>query len=143
MGGETYRRGGIVVDAKKEKQPMGMPERVSVPEEVVVAETPKQQENLETLSWMEKIEKKLGRVPNQTQDVTDDQIVVQQPSAQQPPVTLPVNQAQMQAGKKAKPELGIAWLVAWAIRQIKMLTKLGRKVRLQDIPEVKDQSNGE
>lgn len=131
-----------MVDVKKEKQPMGTPERMGAPEEMAAVETPRQQESLETLSWMEKIEKKLGRVPNQTQDVTDDRVVVQSPQSQQPPVTLPVNQAQMQVGKKAKPELGIAWLVAWAIRQIKMLTKLGRKVRLQDIPEVENKSNG-
>ena len=101
-------------------------------------ESPRKKENLETLSWIEKIEKRLGRVPNQTQDANDDAVVVQQPTSQQPPVTLPVNQKQMQAGKKAPVELGIAWLVAWAIRQIKMLTRLGRGVRLQDIPEVKE-----
>lgn len=94
-------------------------------------------ENLEVESWMEKIERKFARVPNKTQDVTDDTVVVQSPKAQQPPVTLPVNQQQMQAGKRAKTDSGIAWLVTWVIRQIKLLTKLGRKVRLQDLPEAK------
>jgi len=95
------------------------------------------EQNLESMSFMEKIEKKFARVPNTTSDVNDDTVVVQQPQAQQPPVTLPINVQQMQVGKTAKTDLGIAWLVSWAIRQIKMLAKLGRKVRLQDIPEAK------
>lgn len=124
-----------MVDNKKELEP-----RVVGVEQVVVppVETPKSPEqNLEVESWIEKIEKRFGRVPNKTSDVTDDTVVVQQPAAQQPPVTLPVTQQQMQVGQKAKTDLSIAWLVTWAIRQIKMLTKLGRNVRLQDIPEVK------
>ena len=95
------------------------------------------EQNLESMSWMEKIEKKFARVPNTTSDITDDTVVVQQPQAQQPPITLTINTQQMQAGKKAKTDQGIAWLVSWAIRQIKMLTKLGHNVRLQDIPEAK------
>jgi hypothetical protein len=98
----------------------------------------KSEENLEVSSWMEKIEKKFARVPNDTVDVNDDTVVVQpQPQAQQPPVTLPVNQQQMAKGKNAKTDTGIAWLVAWAIRQIKLLSRLGKKVKLQDMPEVK------
>ena len=98
------------------------------------------EQNLESMSFMEKIEKKFARVPNNTSDVNDDTVVVQpfgSTQGKQPPVTLPINVQQMQVGKTAKTELGIAWLVTWAIRQIKMLTKLGRKVRLQDIPEAK------
>ena len=98
------------------------------------------EQNLESMSFMEKIEKKFARVPNTTSDVNDDTVVVQpfgSAQGKQPPVTLPINVQQMQVGKTAKTELGIAWLVTWAIRQIKMLTKLGRKVRLQDIPEAK------
>jgi hypothetical protein len=124
-----------MVDTKKELEP-----RVSGVERVVVppVETPKSPEqNLEVESWVEKIEKRFGRVSGKTSDVADDTVVVQQPAAQQPPVTLPVTQQQMQTGQKAKTDLSIAWLVTWAIRQIKMLTKLGRNVRLQDIPEVK------
>lgn len=108
-------------------------EQVNVPIEV----TKDVKENLEVESWMAKIEKKFARVPNQTSDVTDDTVIVQQPQAQQPPVTLPVNQQQMALGKKAKTDVGIAWLVAWAIRQVKMFARLGKHVRLQDIPEVK------
>jgi hypothetical protein len=125
-----------MVDISKEKEPIGGTERVSVPEETASVEAKRDQENLEVSSWMEKIEKKFARVPNDTTDVTDDTVVVQQqPQTQQPPVTLPVNQQQMAAGKKAKPDLGIAWLVTWAIRQIKLLSRLGKKVRLQDLPE--------
>ncbi|EKD80462.1 MAG: hypothetical protein ACD_40C00086G0005 [uncultured bacterium] len=103
-----------------------------------VVETPSRvKENLEVESWMEKIEKKFARVPNVTSDVTDDSVVVQQPQSAQPPVVLPINQQQIQIGKKAKPELSIAWLVTWMLRQIKVLTRLGRKIRIQDIPEVK------
>ena len=98
------------------------------------------EQNLESMSFMEKIEKKFARVPNTTSDVNDDTVVVQpfgSAQGKQPPVTLPINVQQMQVGKTAKTDLGIAWLVSWAIRQIKMLAKLGRKVRLQDIPEAK------
>jgi hypothetical protein len=127
-----------MVDMKKEKEPMGGTERVRLPEDLTTVEAPKRdKENLEVSSWIEKIEKKFARVPNDTTDVTDDTVVVQQPQAQQPPVTLPVNQQQMAQGKNAKPELGIAWLVAWVIRQIKMFAKTGRHVRLQDMPEAK------
>ena len=127
-----------MVDIRKEKEPMVGVERVRVPEEQITVEAPKSSEqNLESLSWMEKIEKKFARVPNQTSDVADDTVVVQQPQAQQPPVTLPVNGQQMQMGKAAKPDTGIAWLVTWAIRQIKRLTRAGRNVRLEDMPEAK------
>lgn len=98
------------------------------------------EQNLESMSFMEKIEKKFARVPNTTSDVNDDTVVVQpfgSAQGKQPPITLPINQQQMQVGKTAKTDLGIAWLVSWAIRQIKMLAKLGRKVRLRDMPEVK------
>ncbi len=124
------------MDTKKELEPRG--ERV---EQIVVPPvevTKSEEQNLETLSWMEKIEKRFGRVPNQTSDVTDDTVVVQQPQAQQPPVTLPINQQQMQAGQKAKTETGLAWLVIWVMRQIKLITRAGGKVRFQDIPEVKE-----
>lgn len=120
-----------MVDNKKEVElrPTSV-ERTELP--------PKPEENLEVSSWVEKIEKKFVRVPNDTNDVTDDSVVIQQPQAQQPPVTLPVNQQQMAKGKKAKTSMGIAWLVTWAIRQIKLLSRLGRKVRLQDLPEVNE-----
>lgn len=129
-----------MVDLSKEKEPLRQAQgelgRASLPEEVSTVEA--KRDNLEVSSWMEKIEKKFARVPNDTTDVTDDTVVVQQqPQTQQPPVTLPVNQQQMVAGKKAKPDLGIAWLVTWAIRQIKLLSRNGKKVRLQDLPEVK------
>jgi hypothetical protein len=125
-----------MVDTSKEKEPISRPERVSVPEEMVSVEAKRDKDNLEVSSWMEKIEKKFARVPNDTTDVADDTVIVQQqPQTQQPPVTLPVTQRQMMVGKKAKPEMGIAWLVTWAIRQIKLLSRAGKKVRLQDLPE--------
>lgn len=127
-----------MVDIKKELEPTTGTERVKLPEELTTVEAPnREKENLEVTTWIEKIEKKFARVPNDTTDVTDDSVVVQQPQAQQPPVTLPVNPQQMAKGKKAKTDLGIAWLVTWAIRQIKLLSKLGKKVRLQDLPEAK------
>jgi len=124
------------MDTKKELEPLRQAQGK------LEVEVPKSEEkNLEVESWMEKIEKKFARVPNDTNDVSDDTVVVQPfGSAQgrgQPPVTLPVNQQQMQVGKKAKTDMGIAWLVTWAIRQIKKLTRMGRKVRLEDMPEVK------
>lgn len=125
------------MNTKKELEPM----RESQGEQGV--EAPKiPEQNLEVSSWMEKIEKKFARVPNQTSDVSDDSVVVQPtPQSDQPPITLPINQQQMVVGKKAKTDTGIAWLVSWAIRQIKIFTRMGRKVRLEDIPEVGEQSN--
>ena len=123
-----------MVDIAKELEPrVSGTEQVNKPEVSVS----KPEENLEVESWMEKVERKFARVPNTTDDVTDDTVIVQQPTTNQPPVTLPVNQTQMQVGKKAKTDTGIAWLVAWAMRQIKQLTKLGKSVKLQDIPEAK------
>jgi len=128
-----------MTDLSKEKEPISGLERVSIPEEVATVEAKRDKDNLEVASWMEKIEKKFARVPNDTSDVSDDTVIVQQPQSQQPPVILPITQQQMAIGKKAKPDLGIAWLVAWAIRQIKLLSRLGHKVRLADIPEVKQE----
>ncbi len=119
------------MDTKKELEPRGM--EVVSPD----VELPKSlEQNLEVESWVEKIEKKFARIPNQTQDVTDDQVIVQPVNNAQPPITLPVTQQTMQRGKKGKIEEGVTWLVAWAIRQIKLLSRLGRKVRLQDMPEI-------
>lgn len=120
-------------DNKKEIQPRP----VETPSAVV--EAPKQNETQpEVESWMQKIERRFARVPNKTITPMDDTVVVSQPKSQQPPVTMPINHTQMQVGKMAKPDEGIAWLVAWVVRQIKMLTKLGKRVRLQDMPEVKE-----
>ncbi len=122
------------MDNKKELEPLRQAQDGPEVENIGKAES---STNPEVEGWMEKIEKKMARVPNQTSDKNDDTVVIDDPSSSQPPVTLPVNQAQMQKGKKAKIEEGIAWLVAWATRQIKMITKLGKKVRLQDLPEAK------
>lgn len=129
-----------MVDTKKEKEPMSGMERVRLPEDLTTVEAPnRDKENLEVTTWIEKIEKQFAHVPNQTSDVNDDTVVIQQPQAQQPPVTLPVNQQQMAKGKTAKTELGIAWLVTWVIRQIKIFAKSGRRVRLADMPEFKQE----
>ena len=122
-------------DNKKEIQPR----IVEAPAPVV--ETPRQNEaQPEVESWMQKIERRFARVPNKTVTPMDDTVVVQpfgDAQGKQPPVTMPINQTQMQVGKVARPDEGIAWLVAWVVRQIKVLTKLGKRVRLQDMPEIK------
>ncbi len=123
-------------DNKKEIQPR----QVETARPVI--ETPRQAEvQPEVESWMQKIERRFARVPNKTVTPMDDNVVVQQPQSQQPPVTMPINQTQMQVGKVAKPEEGIAWLVTWVVRQIKILTKIGKRVRLQDMPEISAESN--
>lgn len=120
------------MNTKKEIEPLRQAQGM------LEVEVPKSSEqNLEVEGWMEKIEKKFARVPNQTQDVNDDQVIVQPVNNAQPPITLPVTQQTMQRGKKGKIEEGVTWLVTWAIRQIKRLTRMGRKVRLEDMPEVK------
>ena len=125
-----------MVDNKKEIQPR----QVETARPVI--ETPRQAEvQPEVESWMQKIERRFARVPNKTVTPMDDNVVVQQPQSQQPPVTMPINQTQMQVGKVAKPEEGIAWLVTWVVRQIKILTKIGKRVRLQDMPEISAESN--
>lgn len=118
-----------MVDNKKEIEPStsGV-ERVVPPVEAPVQPA----ENLEVSSWMEKIEKKFARTPITPSDVASDAATPPQPPMQQPPVTLPVTQQQMIAGKKAKPNMGIAWLVTWAIRQMKLLARIGRKAQLQE-----------
>lgn len=122
------------MDNNKELEPM--PEGASQVEAPVTG-SEKPAASPEVEGWMDKIEKKFARVPNQTSDKNDDTVVIDDPGSNQPPVTLPINQQQMQVGKKAKIEEGIAWLVTWVMRQIKMFTRLGRKVKLQDLPEVK------
>lgn len=127
-----------MADITKEKESIQGREFGRVPDKMVTVEAPKPPDNLEAISWVEKIEKKFARVPNDTSDVTDDTVVVDQPQAQQPPVTLPITQKQMMVGKKAKTDLGVAWLVTWVVRQIKILARLGRGVRFQDLPETKE-----
>lgn len=133
-----------MVDLKKEKESVRQAqdlsagvERVAVPPELPTVESPRKQENLEVDSWITKIEKKFARIPKGQPGAQDDSVVVQQQGSKQPPVTLPVNQQTMAKGQDAPVETGIRWLVTWAIRQIQMLTKIGRKVRLQDVPEIK------
>ena len=135
-----------MVDITKEKesirqaQDLAAGERVRVEPEIPTAESPRKAETpLEVESWITKIEKRLGRIPQGKAGVQDDQVIVQQPMSKQPPVKLPINSQQMQVGKKAKTENGIAWLVAWAIRQIKMMARLGRKIEMAEIPEVKEE----
>lgn len=124
------------MDNKKEMQPSGVERNVVSPDLIKPVELQPPVE-----SWMQKIERRFARVPNATSDVTDDSVVVQQPQSQQPPVTLPVNHTQMQAGKTTPITEGITWLVAWVVRQIKVLTRSGRSVRLQDMPEISVESN--
>lgn len=130
-----------MTDTKTEKQPIGV-ERQRVADLPPLSESPRKQEaNLEVESWVTKIEKRFARIPQGVPGPQDDQVVVQQPQSSQPPVTLPVTQAAMTKGQKAPVESGIAWLVVWAIRRIKMLARVGRKVLLREIPEVNEQTN--
>ncbi len=125
-------------DIQKEKEPIGS-ERVMVVPEVPTVESPRKEETpLEVESWITKIEKRFARIPQGQPGAADDQVVVQQPASRQPPVKLSVTNRQMQVGKKAKTDFSIAWLVTWAIRQIKVMARLGRKVELQELPEMKE-----
>ena len=124
-----------MVDMKKEMEPIQRSERVDLPEERPTVEVPASvDQNLEVSSW---IEKRFARTPSAPTDATGDTASVPQPTLQQPPVTLPVTHQQVQVGKKANTDLGIAWLVTWAIRQIKLLARAGKKVILQDSTESK------
>ena len=125
------------MDIKKEKEPLGIVSRERAPEEFPTVESPrKQEESLEVESWIERIEKRFARVPQDKNQKTDDTVVVTQPQSNQPPVTLPVTQQQINANHNGRPEFSITWLVTWAIRQIKMLTKVGRRVQLKNLPEL-------
>jgi len=56
-----------MVDLKKEKEPGQGMERVRLPDDLTTVEAPERsKENLEVMSWIEKIEKKFARVPNDT-----------------------------------------------------------------------------
>lgn len=124
-----------MVNNKKEIQP-----RQAEVDQVKIENLRQVETQPEVESWMQKIERRFARVPNKTVTPMDDTVVVQpfgDAQGKQPPVTMPINQTQMQVGKVARPDEGIAWLVAWVVRQIKVLTKLGKRVRLQDMPEIK------
>jgi hypothetical protein len=122
-----------VVETKKEMQPRSVEALRPSIEPTVPVEIQPQLE-----SWMQKIEKRFALVPNSTQTPMDDVVVLDQPQSQQPPVTLPVTSTQLQIGQKAPPTEGITWLVSWVVRRIKMLSRLGRRVRLKDMPEMKE-----
>lgn len=129
----------VVVD-KKEVQPGGI-ERESVVKQMPVVETEKkQEESPEVESFLEKIERRFARIPKGMPGPQGDNVVVQQASSQQPPVSLPVTKAGMKKGKKSPVENSIAWLVTWAMRRMKQLSKLGKRVVLQDLPEFKKES---
>ena len=130
-----------MVDLKKEKEPVGTSRERVVDLPPLVEAPRKAKENLEVDSWITKIEKKFARIPKGQPGAQDDSVVVQQQASKQPPVTLPVNQQTMVKGQDAPVETGIRWLVTWAIRQIQMLARIGRKVRLQDVPEIKQESH--
>lgn len=123
-----------MVDMKKEQELRPSASEAEIrPEEL----PSKPDENLEVEGWMERIEKKFSKVPSKSDDSVGDTVIVQQPNPGQPPVTLPVTQTQMQIGKSAKPDKGIAWLVVWAIRQLKLLMRMGKTAQLQNSSEVK------
>ncbi len=117
-----------MVDAKIEKEKLeGQLERQRVGEEFPTVESPRKQENIEAMSWMEKLERRFGRTPQATtNDVHDD--TKQAPQRQQPPVTIPVSATQMQQGQKLPPDFALSWLVIWAKRQIQQLMRQNRKV---------------
>lgn len=124
-----------MVNNKKEIQP-----RQAEVDQVKIENLRQVETQPEVESWMQKIERRFARVPNKTVTPMDDTVVVQpfgDAQGKQPPVTMPINQTQMQVGKVARQDEGIAWLVAWVVRQIKVLTKIGKRVRLQDMPEIK------
>ena len=124
-----------MVDMKKEKEPLGGGERIAIPEEFPTFETPRKAEpQPEVESWIQKIEKRLSRIPQGQPGPQDDAVVIPQDQSQQPPVTLPVTQQQVNDHHQGKVEVSITWLVTWAIRRIKMMAKVGRRVQLQDIP---------
>lgn len=112
---------------EKEKQ-IGVEQRQRAPEEFPTVESPRKSENVEALSWMEKLERRFGRTPKQGPSDAQDDSSQAIPKKPQPPVTVPVTATQMQVGQKADPEDGLAWLVLWAKRQIQRLMKQNRKV---------------
>jgi hypothetical protein len=119
------------------------PERERVAEEFPTVESPRKSENVEAMSWMEKLERRFGRTqPQATGDVQDDTKVQPTDPAQstQPPVTIPVTAAQMQSTAKPDPEIALSWLVIWAKRQIAQLMKQNRKVLFSPEP-VEDTKN--
>lgn len=106
-------------------------ERRRVVEEFPTVESPRKSENVEAMSWMEKLERRFGRTPKTApSDVQDDTSLSHTNTVQskQPPVTIPLTATQMQANSKADPDVSISWLVIWAKRQITQFMKQNRKV---------------
>jgi hypothetical protein len=119
-----------MAELTKEKLSVGV-ERQQVPQELSTVESPRKSENIEAMSWMEKLERRFGRSPKQAPgDVQDDTTQVSDPTqgAQQPPVTVPVTAKQANDKTIKDPELSLTWLVLWAQRRLKQLLKQDRKV---------------
>ena len=117
-----------MADTKKEILQPGT-ERQRVVEEFPTVESPRKQENIEAMSWMEKIERRFGRTPTQApSDVSDDTTAPAPQPKSQPPVTIGVTAKQMQQGQNLSPDFSLAWMVIWAKRQIQLLMRKNRKV---------------
>ncbi|MEI6690559.1 MAG: hypothetical protein WCL07_02300 [bacterium] len=108
-------------------------ERQRIGEEFPTVESPRKSENVEAMSWMEKLERRFGRTSNQMQNDVQDDTKQSQPAKQQPPVTIPITASGMQVGKKLGPDFALSWLVLWAKRQIQQF--MGQKRKILFAPE--------
>jgi len=129
-----------MVEIGKEKELVGGDREFVVDSVPVIESSRKNESNLEVESWMEKIEKRFARIPKGVKGPQDDDVVVQpidDTQSQQPPVKLPVTKTGMQRGSKSPVENSITWLVKWAKRRMDQLVRLGRRVILSEIPEIK------
>lgn len=130
-----------MADTNKEILQPGV-ERQKVGEEFPTVESPRKKENVEAMSWMEKIERRFGRTPTQVpSDVSDDTTVATPQPKAQPPVTIGVTAKQMQDGQKLSSDFSLAWMVIWAKRQIQLLMRKNRKVLFA--PEKSENSEGQ
>jgi hypothetical protein len=117
-----------MADTNKELLQPGL-ERQRVGEEFPTVESPRKKENVEAMSWMEKIERRFGRTPTQVpSDVSDDSAATISQPKTQPPVTIGVTAKQMQDGQRLSADFSLAWMVIWAKRQIQLLMRKNRKV---------------
>lgn len=111
----------------KEREPLITPESKPETETQENVGSGEQEHSLEAESVIEKIEKQRKRVS----DIQDDTTVVS--ASDQPAVTLPVTQDEVEGAGKIPIISSLRWLVEWAKKQIKKLK--GRvKYRGEDKP---------
>lgn len=102
----------------------GRPQMVEKPVEVVeeIPENPEEEKIKEVEGYVEKVEKEAELHKSLADDYVAS-VGMTTPVPQNPKVTLPLTDEQIQLGLHHKVWEGIRWLAEWCVRQMKMLRK--------------------